>query len=82
MLQYIAYASVVATALVVFFLLLLVAQCPHAYLCVNGHVCIPTGKLKRQHKKEMKGAIRELRKDAKFIANTKLQEKRQFDAER
>eukprot|EP00041_Stephanoeca_diplocostata_P020267 m.450923 g.450923 ORF g.450923 m.450923 type:complete len:633 (+) comp21522_c0_seq2:1288-3186(+) len=39
-------------------------------------------KLKRQHKKEMKGAIRELRKDAKFIANTKLQEKRQFDAER
>ena len=36
-------------------------------------------KLKRMHKQEMRGAVRELRKDAKFVANVKQQEKADFD---
>ena len=36
-------------------------------------------KLKRLHKQEMRGAVRELRKDAKFVANVKQQEKADFD---
>lgn len=39
-------------------------------------------KLKYKHKKEMKGAIRELRKDSQFLAKEKLQEKLTRDAER
>jgi len=39
-------------------------------------------KLKHLHKQEMRGAIRELRKDAKFVANVKQREKSDFDADR
>ena len=39
-------------------------------------------KLKALHKKEMRGAIREIRKDAKFIANVRQKERDDFDAER
>jgi len=39
-------------------------------------------KLKREHKKEMRGAIREVRKDAKFVAGVRLKAKEDFDAER
>ena len=38
-------------------------------------------KLKFQHKKEMKGAIRELRRDADFISREKLKETKSKDAE-
>ncbi|KAF2674926.1 Nop14-like protein [Microthyrium microscopicum] len=38
-----------------------------------------TQKLKREFKKERKGAMRELRKDANFLARTKLKEKRDKD---
>ncbi len=38
-------------------------------------------KLKFQYKKEMKGAIRELRKDADFISREKLQETKSKDAD-
>ncbi|KAJ8613694.1 hypothetical protein MRB53_036836 [Persea americana] len=37
-------------------------------------------KLKAEYKREKKGAIRELRKDAAFLATTKLREKRERDA--
>ena len=37
-------------------------------------------KLKAEHKKERKGAMRELRKDANFIARQQLQEKKERDA--
>ena len=37
-------------------------------------------KLKAQHKKEKKGALRELRKDAKFMAREDLREKKEKDA--
>jgi nucleolar protein 14 len=37
-------------------------------------------KLKFQYKKEFKGAIRELRKDADFIAREKVKQKREEDA--
>ncbi|KAF2753262.1 Nop14-like protein [Pseudovirgaria hyperparasitica] len=36
-------------------------------------------KLKAEYKKERKGALRELRKDANFIARTKLREKKEAD---
>jgi nucleolar protein 14 len=39
-------------------------------------------KLKALHKKEMKGAIREIRKDAKFVANVKIAERAKFEADR
>jgi nucleolar protein 14 len=39
-------------------------------------------KLKALHKKEMRGAIREIRKDAKFIANEKQRERQEFVDER
>ena len=54
-------------------------MCPLCHIVTHTHT---TAKLKRQHKKEMKGAIRELRKDAKFVANVKLEEKRKFNADR
>ncbi|OAP63497.1 hypothetical protein AYL99_02724 [Fonsecaea erecta] len=38
-------------------------------------------KLKAEHKKERKGAMRELRKDANFIARQQLQEKKRRDEE-
>ncbi|OAX85445.1 hypothetical protein ACJ72_00170 [Emergomyces africanus] len=38
-------------------------------------------KLKAEHKRERKGAMRELRKDANFIARESLREKREKDAE-
>ncbi|KAK2741019.1 nucleolar complex protein 14 [Myotisia sp. PD_48] len=38
-------------------------------------------KLKAEHKKERKGAMRELRKDANFIARESLREKKEKDAE-
>ncbi|BDD57892.1 hypothetical protein MAP00_003216 [Monascus purpureus] len=38
-------------------------------------------KLKAEYKRERKGAMRELRKDANFIAREKLREKRERDAE-
>ncbi|KAI9371925.1 nucleolar protein 14 [Aspergillus egyptiacus] len=38
-------------------------------------------KLKAEYKRERKGAMRELRKDANFIAREKLREKREKDAE-
>lgn len=38
-------------------------------------------KLKKEYKRERKGAIRELRKDAQFIAREQLREKRERDAE-
>nr|KMM64265.1 nucleolar protein 14 [Coccidioides posadasii RMSCC 3488] len=38
-------------------------------------------KLKAEHKRERKGAMRELRKDANFIARESLREKRERDAE-
>ncbi|KAH8433637.1 snoRNA-binding rRNA-processing protein NOP14 [Aspergillus melleus] len=38
-------------------------------------------RLKAEHKRERKGAIRELRKDANFIAREQLREKRERDAE-
>ncbi|OAL37383.1 hypothetical protein AYO20_03232 [Fonsecaea nubica] len=38
-------------------------------------------KLKAEHKKERKGAMRELRKDANFIARQQLQEKKKRDEE-
>ncbi|KAI9142636.1 nucleolar protein 14 [Paraphysoderma sedebokerense] len=38
-----------------------------------------TQKLKRQYKKEFKGAVRELRKDNLFLANLKLKEKKEMD---
>ena len=37
-------------------------------------------KLRAQHKKEKKGAMRELRKDANFIARESLREKKERDA--
>src|SRR5205085_2491992 len=37
-------------------------------------------KLKAEHKKERKGAMRELRKDANFMAREKLRVKKQKDA--
>lgn len=39
-------------------------------------------KLKKLHKKETRSAIRELRKDAKFVANVRQEEKREFDKDR
>jgi len=39
------------------------------------------GKLKAEHKKERKGALRELRKDASFVAREKLKERREADSE-
>lgn len=39
-------------------------------------------KLKALHKKEMRGAIREIRKDAKFMANVKQKERDEFEQER
>ncbi|KAL8999687.1 MAG: hypothetical protein Q9169_001504 [Polycauliona sp. 2 TL-2023] len=38
-------------------------------------------KLKAEHKKERKGALRELRKDANFIARESLREKKETDAQ-
>lgn len=38
-------------------------------------------KLRREHKREKKGALRELRKDANFVAREQLREKRERDAE-
>lgn len=38
-------------------------------------------KLKKEHKREKKGALRELRKDANFVAREQLREKRERDAE-
>ena len=38
-------------------------------------------KLQREYKRERKGALRELRKDANFVARTQLQEKKARDAE-
>lgn len=38
-------------------------------------------KLKAEHKREKKGAVRELRKDANFVARQQLREKRERDAE-
>ena len=38
-------------------------------------------KLKAEHKKERKGAMRELRKDANFIAREALKEKKEKDAQ-
>ncbi|KAK5112480.1 hypothetical protein LTR62_004237 [Meristemomyces frigidus] len=38
-------------------------------------------KLRKEVKRERKGAIRELRKDANFVARTQLEEKRERDAE-
>ena len=38
-------------------------------------------KLKAEHKKERKGALRELRKDANFIARASLKEKKERDAQ-
>lgn len=40
-----------------------------------------TNRLKKEFKREKKGAIRELRKDASFIAREKLREKKERDAE-
>ncbi|KAI4226634.1 MAG: hypothetical protein LQ349_006848 [Xanthoria aureola] len=40
-----------------------------------------TNKLKAEHKKERKGALRELRKDANFIARESLREKKENDAQ-
>jgi nucleolar protein 14 len=37
-------------------------------------------KLKKEHKREKKGAIRELRKDAKILATQSLREKKERDA--
>ena len=37
------------------------------------------GKLKAEHKRERKGAMRELRKDANFIAREQLREKKEKD---
>jgi len=37
-------------------------------------------KLRAEHKRERKGAIRELRKDAQFIARESLREKKEKDA--
>ena len=37
-------------------------------------------KLRAEHKKERKGAVRELRKDANFIARESLREKKEKDA--
>ncbi|OWP01996.1 hypothetical protein B2J93_4622 [Marssonina coronariae] len=37
-------------------------------------------KLKKEHKRERKGAIRELRKDAKILASSSLREKKERDA--
>lgn len=39
------------------------------------------GKLKAEHKRERKGAMRELRKDANFVARENLRGKRESDAE-
>jgi nucleolar protein 14 len=39
-----------------------------------------TAKLKKEHKREKKGAIRELRKDAKILATQSLREKKERDA--
>jgi nucleolar protein 14 len=36
--------------------------------------------LKKEHKREKKGAIRELRKDAKILATQSLREKKERDA--
>jgi nucleolar protein 14 len=38
-------------------------------------------KLKFQHKQEFKGAIRELKKDAEFIARAKMEERKTKDAD-
>ncbi|KAG9888940.1 Nop14-like protein, partial [Aureobasidium melanogenum] len=38
-------------------------------------------KLKKEYKRERKGAVRELRKDANFIAREQLREKKERDAE-
>jgi nucleolar protein 14 len=38
-----------------------------------------SSKLKAEHKKERKGALRELRKDANFIARETLKEKKERD---
>ena len=38
-------------------------------------------KLKAEHKRERKGALRELRKDANFIARESLREKKERDAQ-
>ncbi|KAL8714876.1 MAG: hypothetical protein Q9220_001389 [cf. Caloplaca sp. 1 TL-2023] len=40
-----------------------------------------SNKLKAEHKKERKGALRELRKDANFIARESLREKKERDAQ-
>ncbi|KAK4906015.1 nucleolar complex protein 14, partial [Elasticomyces elasticus] len=40
-----------------------------------------SNRLKKEYKREKKGAIRELRKDASFIAREKLREKKERDAE-
>jgi nucleolar protein 14 len=40
----------------------------------------PDSKLKAEHKRERKGAMRELRKDANFIARESLKEKKERDA--
>jgi len=37
------------------------------------------GKLKAEHKRERKGALRELRKDASFMAREQLKEKKEND---
>ncbi len=38
-------------------------------------------KLKRQHKRELKGAVRELKKDAEFIARERLHSIKEKDSE-
>ncbi|KAI9834733.1 MAG: hypothetical protein M1819_002818 [Sarea resinae] len=40
-----------------------------------------TAKLRAEHKREKKGALRELRKDANFVARESLREKKERDAE-
>ena len=39
-------------------------------------------KLRHQHRKEFKGALRELRKDARFVASVRIDEQAQRDSER
>ena len=48
----------------------------------NISVIYHAGRLKREHKREFKGALRELRKDNKYIANQRLKEQAGRDDER
>ena len=44
------------------------------------HLPADAAKLQKEYKRERKGAVRELRKDANFIAREQLREKREKDA--